>query len=393
MASKNDQSVKNDRSSEAGIGVPAAEVDVEAEASYVKPLLNLLGLVAVLIVIAIIRFAPERKYWASLIEKKTASRVVASRVESSPESESPAVEETDEEDASVPAPRPAPRVRERRAKPLDRKAIAAAKDAVEAAKVDRVAAEERLKEAEARLKSAAVEAARQTLAAKTLSYRIRDYRTRLSVAVAKGNRIKVERTKLQKDVKMLGLAPRAKPKPLLTKSPVAKPADSDEFFFEVRQNRVSYINLERLLEKAGVDFRKRMTLGENDPVMIVKAGPIGVFSIKVTMARLASLAVNDMRINQKGGYIFQSWEVVPEFNERGETFETTRNPISEYSLALRPLDPAKTTITLWIYPDSFTLYRKLRDDLHARGFTVAARPMPEGMPIRASISGTLSAGQ
>ena len=393
MALNGDQSLKSSRSSEASGALEANLEVAAASASYVKPLLNLLGLVAVLIAIAIIRFAPERKYWASLIEKKTSSRVVATRVESSPESESPAVEEATEDETPEPAPRPAPRARVRRAKTLDRKVIAAANAAVEAAKVDRIASEERLKEAEARLKSAAVEAARQTLAAKTLSYRIRDYRTRLSIAVAKGNRIKVERAKLQKDVQTLGMAPRAKPKPLLTKSPVAKPADSDEFFFELRQNRVSYINLERLLEKAGVDFRKRMTLGENDPVMIVKAGPIGVFSIKVTMARLASLAVNDMRINQKGGYIFQSWEVVPEFNERGETFETTRNPISEYSLALRPLDPVKTTITLWIYPDSFELYRKLRDDLHARGFTVAARPMPEGMPIRASISGTLSAGQ
>ncbi len=48
---------------------------------------------------------------------------------------------------------------------------------------------------------------------------------------------------------------------------------------------------------------------------------------------------------------------------------------------------------MWIYPDGFALYRRLRDDLHARGFTVAARPLPDNMTIRGSPSGSLSAGQ
>jgi hypothetical protein len=48
---------------------------------------------------------------------------------------------------------------------------------------------------------------------------------------------------------------------------------------------------------------------------------------------------------------------------------------------------------MWIYPDGFELFRKLRDDLHARGFMVAARPLPDGMSIRASPAGSQSAGQ
>jgi hypothetical protein len=51
------------------------------------------------------------------------------------------------------------------------------------------------------------------------------------------------------------------------------------------------------------------------------------------------------------------------------------------------------TITLWVYPDSFTLYRRLRDELVTRGFSVAARPLPTGMTIRGSPMGTQSAAQ
>ena len=48
---------------------------------------------------------------------------------------------------------------------------------------------------------------------------------------------------------------------------------------------------------------------------------------------------------------------------------------------------------MWVYPDGFALYRKLRDDLHERGYTVSARPLPEGMAIRGSPAGSVSAGQ
>jgi hypothetical protein len=92
-------------------------------------------------------------------------------------------------------------------------------------------------------------------------------------------------------------------------------------------------------------------------------------------------------------YDLRGWEIVPEHEGRGETYERTRQPISQYALTINRLSPSRATITMWIYPDGFALYRKLRDDLHARGYTVAARPLPEGMAIRGSPAGSISAGQ
>ncbi len=57
------------------------------------------------------------------------------------------------------------------------------------------------------------------------------------------------------------------------------------------------------------------------------------------------------------------------------------------------LDPKTTAVTFWVYPDSFPLYRRLRDLLHERDFVVAGRPLPEGMPIGSSRHGTASRGQ
>jgi hypothetical protein len=50
-------------------------------------------------------------------------------------------------------------------------------------------------------------------------------------------------------------------------------------------------------------------------------------------------------------------------------------------------------VTIWVYPDSFPAYRKLRDYMHERGIEVAGRPLCAGMPITYSNHGTASRGQ
>ena len=72
-------------------------------------------------------------------------------------------------------------------------------------------------------------------------------------------------------------------------------------------------------------------------------------------------------------YDLRAWEIVPEFENRGETYEATKNPISEFSRSINRISPARSTITLWVYPDSFTLYRRLRTSWWSRDS--ASRPV------------------
>ena len=68
-------------------------------------------------------------------------------------------------------------------------------------------------------------------------------------------------------------------------------------------------------------------------------------------------------------------------------------PVTPMGVAINRISPSRATITLWIYPDSFGLHRRIRNDLVERGFSVAARPLPEGLAIRGSPLGTQSAAQ
>jgi hypothetical protein len=60
--------------------------------------------------------------------------------------------------------------------------------------------------------------------------------------------------------------------------------------------------------------------------------------------------------------------------------------------ALRLADP-QTTLTFWVYPDSFAAYRRLQEFAQSEGFAVATRPLPHGVAIAGSPNGSRSSSQ
>src|SRR5262249_23113696 len=138
----------------------------------------------------------------------------------------------------------------------------------------------------------------------------------------------------------------------------------------------------------------RVRMSDRVGVVSSKVGPVGSFSLAYELAPTVPMDLDGL-IERRGvrRYELQGWELIPESDNRGETYEGTRNPISEFTLAMNRINPHRSTVTLWVYPDSFALYRRVRADLIERGFSVAARPLPAGLSIRGSPMGSQSAAQ
>ena len=69
-------------------------------------------------------------------------------------------------------------------------------------------------------------------------------------------------------------------------------------------------------------------------------------------------------------------------------------PTSEFRRRLAAHDPSQTTATIWVYPDSFTEFRTVKDELYRLGYAAAARPLPPGRNVAASSDhGSHSAAQ
>jgi hypothetical protein len=276
---------------------------------------------------------------------------------------------------------------------LDKVAVGRAEEALDAASRDRARAEARAEEASRRLREASARAVLDARTAKTLAFRVRDPSARVSGASARGGFLEAENDKLKRELAALAHAPRPTAKVLSNQNPVARPTDGNEIHFELRRNRITFIDLDRLIDKVKADALLRIRLNDGARVVEARVGPIGAFSLQYTLSRGLPAGLDDV-IERRGlRYDLRGWEVVPEFEGRGETYETTRQPVSEFARAISRLNPERNAVTLWIYPDAFPLFRKLRDDLHARGFLVAGRPLPDGMAIRGSPAGSLSAGQ
>ena len=292
--------------------------------------------------------------------------------------------------AEPPPPLPVPV-----APPLDRNAVARAESSLDAASRDRARAEARLASAERALAVATTTVANDLAMSRTLASRVRDPSARINSAVAKTQAVRVERDRLAKEVAAIEAIPVPKAKALLAKSAVAKPTEGTEYHFELRRGRVSFIDLDRLVDQVKADARLRLRIGGGAGRGMIAAtvGPVGAFSLRYQMTRAMPDDLAELLDARDVTYSLRSWEVIPEGENRGEAFEATRATSSDFGRAIRRLNPERDTITMWIYPDGFTLYRQLRDDLHDRGFMVAARPLPAGMAIRGSPAGSLSAGQ
>ena len=77
----------------------------------------------------------------------------------------------------------------------------------------------------------------------------------------------------------------------------------------------------------------------------------------------------------------------------GEPADQALKPTSLFRSRLSGHDPKRSTVTIWVYQDSFDQFRQLKTELFKMGFLTAARPMPMGVPIGASPEGNRSTAE
>ena len=149
--------------------------------------------------------------------------------------------------------------------------------------------------------------------------------------------------------------------------------------FECRKGRVTFIDVGALVDEVKSGMRAkgeelRTTWEVSDVV-----GPIGPFQLRYTLERERDSFPGDSP-DRGGSYRFglSAWYVEPVTEVRGETLEQALKPGSEFRQIVDGLDPQYAAVTFWVYPDSFPLYRQLRDYLYERDLVVAGRPLPAG---------------
>jgi hypothetical protein len=199
--------------------------------------------------------------------------------------------------------------------------------------------------------------------------------------------------RLTEEIKAVQSQPAAK-KVVHYRTPVSKPVEAEELQFECRKGRVTFIDVGALVDEIKRGMRaKGEELRTNWEVSDV-AGPIGPFQLRYTLERERD-SFPGSTPDTSGAYRYglSAWYVEPVTEVRGETLEQALKPGSEFRQIADGLDPQYAAVTFWVYPDSFPLYRQLRDYLYERDLVVAGRPLPAGSKIASTRHGTVSRGQ
>lgn len=176
-------------------------------------------------------------------------------------------------------------------------------------------------------------------------------------------------------------------------TPMAKTVFGKELHFRLQGGRVVYVPWEEFVEKLKTDAPEKVWKLKNSASMTETLGPIRGFRMEYTLRHAKKQTTTGGEVTVQGMVELERFVLLPMRDDLGEPLAQALQPGSEFSSLLKDFDPDRTTITVWVYPDSFNDFRGLKADLFRRGFLAAGRPMPAGYPIGGSPEGTRSAAQ
>jgi len=170
-------------------------------------------------------------------------------------------------------------------------------------------------------------------------------------------------------------------------TPISRTVIGHEVHFQLLGGRVTYVPIDDFIDDVRANLRGSAGDLANITDKVGVVGPRNGFEFRYTM---------DVVMDRGRGVVgirTREFQVVPVGMQQGETVQKALGQRSEFRTALAPHSPRDTTVTLWVYPDSFDAYGQLKEELHNIGYATAGRPLPNGVLIGGSDHGTKSSAQ
>ncbi|MGI9470115.1 MAG: hypothetical protein ACR2NZ_01195 [Rubripirellula sp.] len=175
-------------------------------------------------------------------------------------------------------------------------------------------------------------------------------------------------------------------------TPMAKTVFGDEIHFRLKGNLLSIVPIDRLIAEIKRDF-ERMASGSRNGQSEAAVGPVRGYIARYRMDKNRAMTSRGGKVQMATRIQLVGMTVEPLDEPHGQTLDQVLSNSSELDVELAGRDPNATTITVWVYPDSFAAFRQLKEHLYARGFATAARPLPTGHSISGGPQGSRSNAQ
>jgi hypothetical protein len=187
-----------------------------------------------------------------------------------------------------------------------------------------------------------------------------------------------------------------KPKPHVLEhlpTPMARTVFGNEIHFRLLSHRLAYVPWDEVIEEVKHDVRNHLSKLRDNARVELSVREVAGFGARYIL-RKAEVDVELRSGTARHGTIeLERIYFVDVEPNLGQPTAQALGPGSEFRSRLATHRPQSTTVTVWVYPDSFDDFRAVKAELYKLGFLTAARPMPMGEPIAGSPTGTRSSAE
>lgn len=176
-------------------------------------------------------------------------------------------------------------------------------------------------------------------------------------------------------------------------TPIAKTVFTNEIHFRLKNQRLAFVPLNELVDQMRNEWRVKADNLKFTHETTETVGPVEGFRMQYSLRLSKQVVQSEFGTMQRETPEFVGFVMLPSSDDLGTDLETALTPNSWFDLKLRRMDPQETTVTVWVYPDSYSEFSTLKRWLYERGFLTAGWPLPEGYPISGGPDGQRSSAQ
>lgn len=176
-------------------------------------------------------------------------------------------------------------------------------------------------------------------------------------------------------------------------TPLSKVITGHEQHYRLAGNRVSEVPVISLTTRLKDQIERRKDWLIKQRTNQGTVGPVAGYVMHYLVQRDNMGVLDEVRYGSGMVRIsVAQWRIEPQADLVSESAAEALKPGALFYDSLANADEG-TSLTFWVYPDSYKLYRQLQKFAHEQGFLVAGRPLPHGVHISGSPHGSKSAGQ
>ncbi len=172
-------------------------------------------------------------------------------------------------------------------------------------------------------------------------------------------------------------------------TPIAKTVFANEIHFQISNHQISFVPIDSLLQAMKSTWQSQLSSGEIASSIVGTVGPQEGFSMQY------SLVAERVNQGERTGVNvqFAGFELLPSADLSDESIADALSANSNFRTRLDRMVPGKTTVSVWVYPESYDDFMVLKEWLRNQGFQTAGWPLGTGGRISGGPNGLRTSAQ